>query len=303
MASRWRVPTLSLTLRITAFLGLAMTAMFAIFTVQIGHSIERHFEEQDLGELGAVASSLETALGDMRATDPPETVDRRLAAAVAGHHGVFFAVRDERGAPHYGTAPDDLTAEAMRVVPSTTLSNEALVVWTVQDRTYRGAVLKMRGALVLVAVAIDLHVRFLAQLHQTLWWGTVAVCAVAVIAAWLAVVWGHAPMRRLSARIASITSSKLHVRLEPAGVPFELVHLVTSFNLMLDRLQESFERLSHFSGDIAHELRTPVTNLMTQTEVALSKTRGGNAYREVLYSNLEELARMGKMIGDMLFLA
>ena len=62
-------------------------------------------------------------------------------------------------------------------------------------------------------------------------------------------------------------------------------------------------RLSAFSADIAHELRTPVTVLTTQAQVALSKNRSADEYREMLYSSLEEYERMGRMIGDMLFLA
>lgn len=61
--------------------------------------------------------------------------------------------------------------------------------------------------------------------------------------------------------------------------------------------------LSNFSADIAHELRTPVTNLVTQTQVALNQYRSAEEYREILYSNLEEFERMGRMISDMLFLA
>src|SRR3546814_15588448 len=72
---------------------------------------------------------------------------------------------------------------------------------------------------------------------------------------------------------------------------------------MLERLENVFRRLSDFSGDIAHELRTPVTNLKTQTEVALSQARSVEQYREILYSNLEEYERMAKMLSDMLFLA
>ena len=60
---------------------------------------------------------------------------------------------------------------------------------------------------------------------------------------------------------------------------------------------------THFSADIAHELRTSVTNLSTQTQVALTQARDVDAYREVLYSSLEELERLGKMISDMLYLA
>src|SRR3546814_5224003 len=72
---------------------------------------------------------------------------------------------------------------------------------------------------------------------------------------------------------------------------------------LLERLENVFRRLSDFSGDIAHELRTPITNLKTQTEVALSLARSVEQYREVLYSNLEEYERMAKMVSDMLFLA
>ena len=72
---------------------------------------------------------------------------------------------------------------------------------------------------------------------------------------------------------------------------------------MLDRIEEGFQRLANFSADIAHELRTPITSLRTQTEVALSQPRDLEQYQEILYSSLEEYERMANMIGDMLFLA
>jgi two-component system heavy metal sensor histidine kinase CusS len=72
---------------------------------------------------------------------------------------------------------------------------------------------------------------------------------------------------------------------------------------MLHRLEDGFERLSYFSADIAHELRTPITNLTTQTQVMLSKPRSNEEYKDILYSNLEEYDRMTKMVSDMLLLA
>jgi len=79
--------------------------------------------------------------------------------------------------------------------------------------------------------------------------------------------------------------------------------MVLSFNAMLSRLDDAFVRLSNFSADIAHELRTPVSNLMTHTEVVLSRKRNIEDYEDNLYSNLDDLKRMGRMIDDMLFLA
>jgi two-component system heavy metal sensor histidine kinase CusS len=72
---------------------------------------------------------------------------------------------------------------------------------------------------------------------------------------------------------------------------------------MLERLEGSFRRLADFSSDIAHELRTPISNLMTQTQVVLSQPRSAEEYREILHSNLEEYERLARTIGDMLFLA
>jgi two-component system heavy metal sensor histidine kinase CusS len=87
------------------------------------------------------------------------------------------------------------------------------------------------------------------------------------------------------------------------SVPRELESLVSSFNAMLARLEESFVRLSNFSADIAHELRTPISNLRTHTEVILSKKRAPDTYEENLYSNLEDLNRLSSIIDGMLFLA
>jgi two-component system heavy metal sensor histidine kinase CusS len=100
-----------------------------------------------------------------------------------------------------------------------------------------------------------------------------------------------------------ISASHLGDRLSPDAVPPELVDLANEFNGMLARLEDSFRRLSDFSSDLAHEIRTPISNLMTQTQVAVSKERAADEYREVLYSNLEEYERLARMVSDMLFLA
>ena len=112
-----------------------------------------------------------------------------------------------------------------------------------------------------------------------------------------------APIREMTNVARSVTASRLHDRLPTAALPRELVDLAAAFNAMLSRLEDSFRRLSEFSSDLAHELRTPIASLMTQTHVALSRTRSAEEYREVLYSNSEEYERLARMITDMLFLA
>ncbi|SCC94112.1 sensory histidine kinase in two-component regulatory system with CusR, senses copper ions [Thiomonas sp. X19] len=293
----------SLALRVTAFVGVATTLVFLIFAWGIEHSIEQHFAEQDLDELRAVAQSIQAALSDAAAERDRSALEHQLAGAVAGHHGVFFLVLDGQGRPLYDTAGRGLADVARTQPAAARLDTDALRIWTVRDRPYRGTVLRMGAYTVLLATAMESHVRYLSELRHRLLIGTLSACAVAILVAWLAGQWGHAPIRRISDRMRSVTSEQLHVRLDPGQVPIELAELVSSFNAMLERIEESFRRLSHFAADIAHELRTPVTNLSTQTQVALSKARSLEAYREILYSNLEEYERMGKMIGDMLFLA
>jgi two-component system heavy metal sensor histidine kinase CusS len=138
---------------------------------------------------------------------------------------------------------------------------------------------------------------------KILWLSIAAGMLLTGLLAWIAARRGLEPMRRIAALAQGISASRLGRRLPPEAVPPELSDLATAFNAMLARLEDSFRRLSDFSSDIAHELRTPVGNLVTETEVALSRARSADAYREVLYSNLEEYNRLSRMIGDMLFLA
>jgi two-component system heavy metal sensor histidine kinase CusS len=83
----------------------------------------------------------------------------------------------------------------------------------------------------------------------------------------------------------------------------ELASLAGTFNEMLERLDESFERISRFTADIAHDLRTPVNNIRGEAEVALARARTVDEYRDVLESSLEEAVRLSELIGDLLFLA
>ncbi len=114
---------------------------------------------------------------------------------------------------------------------------------------------------------------------------------------------GLRPLEEMSGRIRQIRSTTLSDRLEPVGLPLELHSLADTFNDMLNHMEDAFSRLSRFSSDIAHELRTPINNLRGELEVALSKTRSVQEYREILGSSLEECRRLSGLIESLLFLA
>lgn len=120
---------------------------------------------------------------------------------------------------------------------------------------------------------------------------------------WLIARHGLASVDRLSRHARSLNPDDLNLRLPDDAMPAELAGLVTAFNDALDRLQQAYVRLSAFNADVAHELRTPLSNLIGQTQVALSRPRNAGELEEVLQSNLEELERLRSIISDMLFLA
>ncbi len=114
---------------------------------------------------------------------------------------------------------------------------------------------------------------------------------------------GMRPLEEITGAIQRITASYLNKLIGPAQWPKELATLAAAFDEMLKRLEDSFIRLSQFSSDLAHELRTPINNLMGEAEVALSQNRSAKEYRQVIESGLEEYARLSRMIDGLLFLA
>jgi two-component system heavy metal sensor histidine kinase CusS len=114
---------------------------------------------------------------------------------------------------------------------------------------------------------------------------------------------GLRPLRQITKTIQNINVQQLNEQINSGQWPKEIALLANAFDQMLARLDQSFARLSQFSADLAHELRTPVNNLMGTTEVALSRARSSEEYHEILESSMEEYARIARMIDELLFLA
>jgi two-component system, OmpR family, heavy metal sensor histidine kinase CusS len=109
--------------------------------------------------------------------------------------------------------------------------------------------------------------------------------------------------KRLAAAANRISERPMHERLSMERTPTELIESSQAFNRMLDRLEGAFRRLSEFSSDLAHDLRTPINNLLGEAQVALSKPRSAAEYRAVLESAVEDYERISRLIENMLFLA
>lgn len=147
------------------------------------------------------------------------------------------------------------------------------------------------------------HQHFLQRMQRLIWLTVgLSALATALLGAWAARS-GLRPLRRMGEVAAGVSAHSLTQRLPQQHMPVELAELAQAFNAMLGRLDDAFQRLSAFSADIAHELRTPLSNLLTQTQVILTQPRPLEDYREALHSNLEELQWMAQLVNDMLYLA
>ncbi|MFJ4373563.1 heavy metal sensor histidine kinase [Pseudomonas japonica] len=157
--------------------------------------------------------------------------------------------------------------------------------------------------------------RFLIGIDTDTFWNTqrtllIALVSLAVVGVLLASVLGYwvariglRPLRQLSAEAQQLAPPRLSGRLRVSALPPELEQFAQAFNATLERVDQAYTRLEAFNADVAHELRSPLTNLIGQTQVALTRGRSAEHYFEVLQSNLEELERLRSIVNDMLFLA
>jgi two-component system heavy metal sensor histidine kinase CusS len=164
---------------------------------------------------------------------------------------------------------------------------------------------KKEGTQYLLHLALDVsHTEaILADYRKKIIAGVLFVVVLSAGAGVIAVRKGLRPLREIADTVRRITATQLDERIGARRWPTELSALAIAFDGMLDRLEGSFVRLSRFSADLAHELRTPINNLMGEAEVALTRARTTDEYQHVLESNIEEYRKLTRLIDNLLFLA
>ncbi|EAA1752683.1 Cu(+)/Ag(+) sensor histidine kinase [Salmonella enterica] len=315
----------SLEIRLTFLISLATLSTFAIFAVIMLISVQKHFAEQDIKSLKQVNTAL-TAILENPEDSEQQKIDKMSIILPSYRHISVLLLGPENNVLY--RSPDGLAlmpvistarfADAkstgkvfewsdgrmphdifMRGDKSMSQSSWRIMASTVNSPGGAG----IKNDTLLISFSIDFHLHYLDALKYKLLLIALLMSLLIILTVYFAVHKGHQPLHNVSMKIKSITSDNLDVRLDPARVPIELEQLIISFNSMISRIEDVFTRQANFSADIAHEIRTPITNLVTQTEIALSQKRSEKELEDVLYSSLEEYNRMGKMVSDMLFLA
>lgn len=324
MRSNWRRRPFSLEIRLTFFISLATIIAFAAFAGIMLHSVQKHFAEQDVKSLQQITTTLSTILENPKESEAQKVEKIGIILASYRHISVLLLGPQKQVLYRSADGPNLLpvvnTANFRH-----NLGSGNIFLWSdtqagmpamhsggeMSQATYRIIAspvaspynAKTTTDTLLVALSIDFHLHYLDALKHNLLMIASAMSLLIIFIVLFAVHKGHQPLRNVSMKIKNITSENLDVRLVPERVPIELEQLVISFNHMISRIEDVFTRQANFSADIAHEIRTPITNLVTQTEIALSQPRTAKELEDVLYSSLEEYNRMAKMVSDMLFLA
>lgn len=298
----------SLTARLATLFAALTASLLVLVAVLFGRMLDAHFQELDLHELQGKVTLIRNALQSVDATGGRSERIEALERSFVGHESVGVLVRDVEGRVLYIIHPEHFTASQRAGEPL----SRALTDWTVDERPHRGLevsiALPSLGAKeqtieALVAVDLSHHVHFLASVRHATWAGVFVAALAAALFGWFAAHRGLAPLRRVTETARRLSARQLGQRLAIDDAPLEVRDHVEAFNGMLARLEAAFQRLGDYSADIAHELRTPISNLMTQTQVALSRPRTLDEYQDILASNLEEYERIARMVSDMLFLA
>lgn len=289
-----RLANLSLRSRL-ALLFAGCTALVSLIAgVLFSQASANHFVELDQQLFDSRLASLRTSLQGVQT--PTDLTARK--AQLTSHADLMLRISDAQGQIWF----DNITP-LLSIPP-------ALGLHTLNDnqgdyRIFTAPLSPQLADSPRLTLALDIthHQHFL-QRMQHLIWLTVGLCALAtaLLGAWAARS-GLRPLQRMSAVAAGVSANSLTKRLPEEQMPAELAELSRTFNAMLTRLEDSFQRLSAFSADIAHELRTPLSNLLTQTQVTLTRQREPEQYRETLLGNLEELQSLAQMVNDMLLLA
>ncbi|WP_236067082.1 heavy metal sensor histidine kinase [Paraburkholderia haematera] len=282
------------------------TSLLLVFNgVLLYHGLKTRIDSTSAREMTATLATLQLSLQTMPGVDAIRANRDVWYNPLRGHQNLDIALFDEHEAPltrthgywpnaetlavRAGLAPVQVTVDGkpmrflVAMAPLGGQSGTRVRVVVQYDATAEGTLLR----------AYALNVLFV----------SVIGALVNALLAWWTARFGLRPLARLTARAEQISSSRLARPLPERDMPGELKELSHAFNRMLARLHESFTRLTQFSSDLAHDMRTPLTNLLAEAQVALSQPRSADDYRAVIESSVDEFQRLSRLIDSMLFLA
>lgn len=301
-----RVHGLGLRARIALFSTLMMAAavlvlatlVATVFSAGLRHGTDELLA-QDVETLRSLLLLNDAGRVELFSLTPENIVNDELTK------NIRFVVRDTAGAVLL--ASPALTGIALPLKQGANQSPYDVQLYNERVRLKQVTLALTEGALsrTVVVQAVRSIQPFIAQEQRLRWllWGLLPIPIVLVgLGSWFVATASLRPVNRMVTAVRDMSAHALDRRL-PTGLNDEVGRLAATFNLLLERLERSFQSLTRFTADASHELRSPLTALRTQGEIALARVRTPMEYQQVLGGMLEEIGRLEKMIDRLLKLA
>jgi len=267
--------------------------VYLVLAFILYYTIERHFFTQDYNETISKYNSIEKTM----------LVSLESAYLLIDNSSAYMWAFEE-GELTYKNSTLSIPKElSLKLSSPQILNQNNAIEWHEDSLDIRAFAFEAKGVIVVIGVSINHHLLFLNKLGWILFWSLGFAFLASALYSRTIVGRGLKPILTLNKHIQHISPEQLDIRIVPETLPIELRELAIKHNAMLDRLQMGFHRLSEFSSDIAHELKTPLTNITTQNQVILGAARTPEEYQEAIASTLEELERITKTINDLLYIA
>lgn len=289
----------------SVFLGFLVTgAAVVVAFYALSHQLDARSEAELLGKRDLLIH----VLSEISSLEEVVPNKHRFGDLLIGHDDLHLALVNASN--RQSVASFSILAQQSVSSPTIAQSfNNRVQPWvaTTGERlsTIRGESPLADGTVVQYYLSLDRRHdrRLLGGFIKTTLIGWPILLAIVALGAWLMTRTSLAPLRQFHRLAAATSVQSLTHRISAAGLPIELRELAEEFNGMITRIDAGYQRLKDFSGELAHEMRTPISTLMGRTQVALSLPRTEAELREVLESNIEELERLSRLISEMLFIA
>lgn len=283
---------------------MASSFLLLVLGVLLGVMLRQQLEARDREELDGKTELVEYLFSELETGARIVGSIDRFADMIVGHPHLRIGVQDERTwllEPPPEFVGDMANGDRVPVAPGVVTVSLSDGHWWLRRVDFGTA--DGRRFTAYLALHVDPAQVLVHQFHRWLLMAGVLSVFASGFLGWIVAERGLAPLASIGHEAERVTAQHLGPLLRAEDAPTEIRALVEAINRMLSRLAASFQALEEFSADIAHELRTPLHNLMLQTQVTLSRPRTGDEYRDALHSNMDELQHLQRMVSDMLFLA
>lgn len=301
--------------RVSAFFLIAMAVALACFSVLLYVLVDRTLNQQFDAQLRAAENTLVAAI-EVESEDVKwEPSDHTISVgSEEGAEETRWAVFDERGrmVDHSKNASESDQADLLQIFRNSDVSRGRHPDWHFSqhfssasrpkppEQRGEGEFDKLTVVVARSVIEMESNMRKLGFIVLALSVGTFLIAAIG--GRWY-VFKALRPVQNMVDRARSATTADFRIRLPVADQKDELAEMGAAFNKLLDDLQVAYERQQRFTGDAAHQLRTPLTVLQGQIDVALRRPRSSEEYCQTLELLRGQSMEMHQVVEGLLFLA